>query len=51
MLQNPEYKMLHLKKILSTEHGIGQSTIYNTIIEYRQTKTVSSPNKKKLGRT
>ncbi|XP_022175604.1 uncharacterized protein LOC111037372 [Myzus persicae] len=48
MVQNPDYKMLHLKKILSTELGLGQSTIYNTILEYRQTKTVSSPNKRKI---
>jgi len=47
MIENPEYKMVHLKKILATQLGIGQSTIYNTVLEYQRTKTVSSPNKTK----
>ncbi|XP_060846443.1 uncharacterized protein LOC132926121 [Rhopalosiphum padi] len=46
--QNPEIKMLHLKKIISTELGIGMSTIYQTILEYKRTKTISSPNKTKI---
>lgn len=48
MIENPEYKMVHLKKKLATDLGIGQSTIYNTILEYQRTKTVSSPNKTKI---
>lgn len=48
MIQNPEFKMVHLKKILSNELGVGQSTIYNTVLEYQRTKTVSSPNKTKI---
>jgi len=48
MIQNNEFKMVHLKKILSNELGIGQSAIYNTILEYQRTKTVSSPNKTKI---
>jgi len=48
MIQNPEFKMVHLKKILSLELGVGQSTIYNTVLEYQRDKTVSSPNKKKI---
>ncbi|XP_060846254.1 uncharacterized protein LOC132925915 [Rhopalosiphum padi] len=48
MIENPEHKMVHLKKTLSYELGIGQSTIYNTILEYQRTKTVSSPNKTKV---
>lgn len=51
MLQNPDYKMVHLKKILSIDLGIGQSTIYNTILQYRRTKTVCSPNKTKIRKT
>ncbi|KAE9543695.1 hypothetical protein AGLY_002091 [Aphis glycines] len=48
MIENPEHKMVHLKKTLSYELGIGQSTIHNTILEYQRTKTVSSPNKTKV---
>lgn len=51
MTENPDYKMLHLKKILSKELGIGQSTIYNTVLEYQRTKTVSLPNKTKVRKT
>lgn len=47
MDQNPNFKMLQLKQILSNELGIGQSTIYNTVLEYKRNKTVSSPNKTK----
>ncbi|KAF0749684.1 DDE 3 domain-containing protein, partial [Aphis craccivora] len=48
MIKNPEHIMVHLKKTLTYELGIGQSTIYNTILEYQRTKTVSSPNKTKV---
>jgi len=48
MIENLEYKMLHLKKILAAQLGIGQSTIYNTVLEYQRNKTVSSPNKNKI---
>lgn len=34
--------------ILSKELGIGQKTISNTITQYRENKTVSSPNKTKI---
>ena len=47
MIQNPDLKMVHMKKLLSLELGIGQSTIYNTVLEYQRDKTVSSPNKRK----
>uniref|UniRef100_A0A2S2P486 Uncharacterized protein n=2 Tax=Schizaphis graminum TaxID=13262 RepID=A0A2S2P486_SCHGA len=36
--------MLHLK-VISTELGIGMCTIYQTILEYKRTKTITSPNK------
>jgi len=45
--QNPDAKMVHLKKILSEQLGIGIGTIYQTILEYKRSKTISSPNRTK----
>ncbi|XP_022174483.1 uncharacterized protein LOC111036671 [Myzus persicae] len=39
--------MVHLKKILSEQLGIGIGTIYQTILEYKRSKTISSPNRTK----
>lgn len=41
----PNITIRELRVILSNELGIGKTTIYNTIKEYRTTKTVSLPNK------
>lgn len=42
---NPNITIREVRVILSNELGIGETTIFNTISEYRNTKTVSSPNK------
>lgn len=42
---NPNITIRELRTILSNELGFGETTIFNTINEYRNTKTVSSPNK------
>ncbi|CAI6369665.1 unnamed protein product [Macrosiphum euphorbiae] len=39
--------MVHLKKVLSEQLGIGIGTIYQTILEYKRSKTISSPNRTK----
>lgn len=44
---NPNITIRELRVMLSNELGIGETTIFNTINEYRTTKTVSSPNKKR----
>lgn len=36
-----------MRRILSEELGIGEKTISNTIKEYREDKTVTSPNKRR----
>lgn len=44
---DPEISIRELRGILSKELGIGETTISNTIKEYRETKTVRSPNKER----
>lgn len=44
---NPKLTITEARTALSKELGIGQKTISNTILQYRQNKTVSSPNKTK----
>jgi len=48
LIQNPNAKMVHLKKALSEELGIGVGTIYQTVLEYKRSKTISSPNRTKI---
>ncbi|CAI6374522.1 unnamed protein product [Macrosiphum euphorbiae] len=45
---NPEISLRQVRTLLSKELGIGITTISNTITEYRNSKTVSSPNRKKI---
>lgn len=45
---NPRLTITEARAALSKELGIGQKTISNTISQYRQNKTVSSPNKTKI---
>ena len=40
--------MVHLKKTLSEELGIGVGTIYQTVLEYKRSKTISSPYRTKI---
>lgn len=46
--ENPRLTIREARVILSKELGIGQKTISNTITQYRENKTVSSPNKTKI---
>jgi len=46
--QQPDIKKEDLRRILSRELGIGQRTISTTIFQYENTKTISSPNRKKI---
>lgn len=45
---DPNLTVRKAREILSKELGIGQKTISNTIAQYRENKTVSSPNKIKI---
>lgn len=45
---NPKLTVREAREILSKELGIGQKTISNTIAQYRENKTVSSPDKTKI---
>lgn len=45
---NPKITIREARKIISKELGIGEKTICNTLKEYRETKTVSSPNKERI---
>ncbi|XP_025192658.1 uncharacterized protein LOC112592720 [Melanaphis sacchari] len=45
---DPNLTVRKAREILSKELGIGQKTISNTIAQYRESKTVSSPNKIKI---
>lgn len=44
LTQNPNATMNHVKKSLSRELGIRESTICKTILDYKWSKTVSSPD-------
>lgn len=44
---NPRLTITEARTAISKELGIGQKTISNTILQYRQNKTISSPNKTK----
>lgn len=44
---NPEITIREVRGILSKELGVGETTISNTIKEYRELKTVTSPIKEK----
>ncbi|XP_025200923.1 uncharacterized protein LOC112598617 [Melanaphis sacchari] len=46
--QNPNKMIRQMRSTLSKELGIGETTISNTIAQYRNNKTVSSPNKTKI---
>ena len=49
MIQNqPDIKYKNLIQALSTKSGIGLRTIKNTIAEYKKSRAVKSPNKKKV---
>jgi len=48
MLQQPKLTIKEVVKIISKELGIGQRTAQLTIAEYRNKKTVRSPNKTKI---
>ncbi|XP_060854700.1 uncharacterized protein LOC132932367 [Rhopalosiphum padi] len=45
--KNPSMTIRNMRSTLSKELGIGETTISNTISQYRQHETVSSPNKTK----
>ncbi|XP_008178574.1 uncharacterized protein LOC103307901 [Acyrthosiphon pisum] len=45
---NPKITIREARTIISKELGIGEKTISNTLKEYRETKTVSSPNKERI---
>jgi len=45
---NPEISIREVRTTISKELGIGEKTISNTIKEYRESKTVSSPNKVRI---
>lgn len=45
---NPNLKIREARKVISKELGIGETTVSKTIAHYRQTKTVSSPNRTKI---
>lgn len=47
MNENPGMKYRPMVKELSTQTGIGKTTIENTISEYKRTGNVTSPNRKK----
>jgi len=44
----PEVKYKELINIISQTTGVGLNTICSTLSEYKKTKTVTSPNKKKI---
>lgn len=44
---NSEITIRKVRTILSKELGIGETTIFNTIKEYRESRTVSSPNRER----
>jgi len=50
MLQQPTLTIKEVVKIISKELGIGQRTAQLTIAEYRNDKTVRSPDKTKFER-
>jgi len=45
---NPNFTIREARTIISKELGIGEKTISNTLKEYRDTKTVSSPTKERI---
>ncbi|CAI6350039.1 unnamed protein product [Macrosiphum euphorbiae] len=51
MIQQPTLKVKEVAMIISKELGIGKNTIQSTIAEYKNKKTVSSPNKSKIRAT
>ncbi|XP_060855338.1 uncharacterized protein LOC132933017 [Metopolophium dirhodum] len=51
IVQQPTLKVKEVVKIISKELGIGQNNIQLTISEYKNNKTVSSPNKSKIRAT
>lgn len=51
MLQQPTLRIKEVVKIISKELGIGQRTTQSTIAEYKNEKTVRSPNKTKIRAT
>ncbi|KAL4084055.1 hypothetical protein QTP88_029371 [Uroleucon formosanum] len=48
LLADPKLSIRQARLIISKELGIGVTTISNTLTEYRNFKTVSSPNRKKI---
>ncbi|KAL4090213.1 hypothetical protein QTP88_025112 [Uroleucon formosanum] len=46
--QNAELKIKELAQIISTETGIGQNSVQKTILDYKNTGVVKSPNRKKI---
>ncbi|XP_050064302.1 uncharacterized protein LOC126553179 [Aphis gossypii] len=48
LLANPKLSIRQARSLLSKELGIGITTVSNTLTEYRNFKTVSSPNRTKI---
>jgi len=48
LLVNPKLSIRQARSLLSKELGIGITTVSNTLTEYRNFKTVSSPNRTKI---
>lgn len=48
LAENPNITIRECRAVISKELGIGQRTVSTTITEYNHTKTVVSPNRKRV---
>jgi len=48
LTENPNITIRECRSVISKEFGIGQRTVSTTITEYNHTKTVVSPNRKRV---
>lgn len=46
--KDPDMSMRKLRKLISESTGIGETTVHRTIKEYKETKTVTSPKRRRV---